>query len=330
MQRYKFDSDSLYSLKNELYKEIPGLYPELVTECYTEDNLIKVINKIQEIIDNPIITEEEMPKVNKEEITCFDEETNKKLNEIFSNNDLAFFGHGGAGETIINTEFKCKYPNLLSHFIPLSQTNESLSQFKAWPHKNCPQIAVMALNMHEYNPIYKPFKGEGSSGETLYSIANDYFVGYYDNDKGEFILNPNFKMRHEFDEECTVYQKEISVHAVSGPDEIVKFDKELGNIISILNSASNVTYLDEQGYKEVKEQILHKIKNLKELQDVITPEYIDKLEKKTETVDNQTNNTFDWNGDWGFPAPGSISPPSNNDIFGADLVFPSPDKPKTK
>lgn len=285
MKRYQFDSSNLTDLKKELYKTIPAIYPELVPECFTDDNLVKVINEIQRILDNPIVTEEEIPERKSEEITCFDEETNKKLNEIFSNKDLVFFGHGGAAEEIINSRFECKYPNLLSHFIQLEDTNESLSQFKSWPHKNCPQIAIMALNIHEYNPIYKTYKGRGSGNETMYSISNDYFIGYYDNDKGEFILNPNFKERHEYDEECTTYQDVFSAPAVSGPDEMIEFNTIVSETGILLRNSSHKVYLDEKGYKEVKENVLHKMKRLKELQDIIKTKYADLISGKKETVE---------------------------------------------
>ena len=295
MKRYTFDKDKFYELYDSLYKVNPGLYSELVIDCFTKENFIKVINGLQEILDNPKVTDVELPPVPREEITCFNEETNKKLNEIFSNKDLVFFGHGGAADKIIETEFRCKYPNLPSHFVQLNQTNESLSKLDKWPHKECSKVAIMALNIHEFNPIYKENNAESIYDETMYSIPNEYFVGYYDKEKSEFIMNPNFKERHELDNERTIYQTPFSAFQVDGPDEAKEFYGLIRNISNILYFSSNNSYLDERGYKQVKEQVLHKIKELKKLQDIMTPEYIEK-NKKSETYVESTPEEFDWSG----------------------------------
>lgn len=309
MKKYEFDSELYYKKLEELYPTTPGLLVNTIDyNCFTEENLNKIMDVTKEIIDNPIIKEVEIED-KKENINIFNERTNETINEIFHDDNLIFFGHGGHAKEIIDTEFKCRFSNLSSHFIPLDCTNESLELFKKWPHRNAEQIAVLALNKNEYNPIYKELETNSNYDENKYSISSDYFVGYYDSEKNEFIKNPNFKKRHDFDPECTIYQDEslqMSMSRIDGPEVIQDYYKKLELINRIMFFSSNKSMLDDIGYKKVCQKILYELKDLKELQNIITPEFIEEQRKKQEvqntyddTDETWDSSDFDDDIDWG-------------------------------
>lgn len=307
MKKYEFDSELYYKKLEELYPTTTRLLGNTIDyNCFTEENLNKIMDVTKEIIDNPIIKEVEIEDT-KENINIFNERTNETINEIFHDDELVFFGHGGRAKEIIDTEFKCRFSNLSSHFVPLDCTNESLELFKKWPHRNAKQIAVLALNKYEYNPIYKELETNSNYDENKYSISSDYFVGYYDSEKNEFIKNPNFKKRHDFDPECTIYQDEslqMSMTSIDGPEIINDFYNKLQLISRIMFFSSIKSMLDDIGYKKVCQKILYELKNLKELQNKITPEYLQELideYNKSKNSDNEYDNNIsdDWIDDWG-------------------------------
>ena len=308
MKRYTFNKEELNDLIEKLYPVEPGLYPRLDIKSFTKENLDRIISSIKRIIENPIIEDIEEDK-KEEKITCFSEETNKKMEEIFHNPDLLFYGHGGNAKAIMDDKFKCHYPNLGSHFVPLEGTDESLEKLKHWPHKESRYIAIMALNKHEFNPLYKERDRESSYDTDVYSIENEYFVGYYDAENDSFIPNPNFKTRHDFDPSTQLYPEEMVPNRglqVSGEKEAIDIYSEIEKI-SIILFCSSRFQLDEIGYKKFEQQILFRINKLMELQEKITPEILNKQEEKKEVVNDEGVESFDWDDDWIFPSPKSIN-----------------------
>ncbi|MBQ3474937.1 MAG: hypothetical protein IJH20_02065 [Bacilli bacterium] len=308
MKQYKFNTDELYKTINEVYPTKASMfYSELNYKDFTKENLDKIVSVIKEIINNPIIEDIPNSVDSKEVITCFSDKTNRIMNEIFNNTDLLFYGHGGNAEAIIADEFKCRYPNLQSHFVSLSSNNESLKKLKEWPHMACKQIAIMAINKHEFNPLYKKREATSTYDTNIYSIENEFFVGYYDSENDEFIKNPNFKERHDFNPDVTIYPDEMvktNGLFVDGPDEIVNIYKELDYLRRILYFSSYFE-LDEIGYKKLEQQVLYRINEIYILQEKITPEFIKQQDEKS--MNGITNDIKV--DEWGFPL---IEPNTNN------------------
>ena len=315
MKKYEFNNESFMDLINELYPTKGSLINlEIDYECFNEENLNKVINEVKRIIENPIIKDEVDTEVKKEKINIFGQETNSKLNEIFSNDDLLFFGHGGAAKEIIEGEFRCRYANIQSHFLQLECSNESLSNLKEWPHLNSKTIAIMALNRHEYNPLYNVREKRNDYDTDIYSIPNEYFVGYYDRNTDEFILNPNFKERHDFNPDSELYQDENineGFTIIDGPKLIQDYYKKMELIDRIMYFASLKANLDEIGYKKVCQKILNEVNVLQKLQEQITPEFIEEQIKKEKIIETQDDDTKiddedwvdSWEDDWGDSFP---------------------------
>ena len=283
MKRYSFDSEKLRTFIEDLYPFEGILNPTIDFNLLSKDNFELMCKCIMDVIENPIITEVDDFVPYRQQITIFDDETNKTLNEIFSNNDLMFFGHGGNGKVIMDTEFRCRYSAIDSHFVPLQINDETLAMFKDWPHKSASQIAIMALNIHEFNPIYK--YTDDPQRIDKFSIDNEYFVGYYDNSLGKFISNPNFKANHEYNPEATGYEidnVDMGIVTPSDLPEVREYFRLLYKISRALYFGSTSKYLDEHGALQMKKQVLNTLKKLTELQNQFTPEFFDEYNKKVE------------------------------------------------
>ena len=302
MKKYELDHNRYMDLFYDLYKTI-GLDDELVKESFTDANFNKLLIELEDIIANPIITEIEDVSDAKEEITIFQEKTNQFFNELLKDDDLVLYGHGGAGKAIIESEFHCRYANLQSHFLGLSKNNESLAKLKNWPHMGCTQIAIMALNQKEFNPIYRERKQNNSYDQDIYTIPNEYFVGYYDASSDTFHQNPNFKRRHEYDPTCTIYPREEFSNALkwaNGPEEAAKLYNELKEI-SLIMLFSSYQPIDELGYKNILAQIKDHIEKAKKLQRQIKPEQFDDFfeSKRKQSLNETVEEDFEfaWD-DW--------------------------------
>lgn len=303
MKKYEFSYNEFSDLFNELYKT-DGLDETLRKESFTKENFNLILKELQKIISNPLILEISEEKDDKEIIDIFQESTNKEFNELLADDDLMFFGHGGAGKKIIETEFHCRYPNLQSHFVGLSKTNKAFEMLKNWPHKGCNEIAIMALNKKEFNPIYREREQENVYDQDIYTIPNEYFVGYYDAVEDKFYKNPNFKRRHEYDPTCTIYPREefqTALRWMRGPEVAAKLYNEIREIILIMLFSSYQT-IDEDGYKNILEQIDNHINKAIKLQEQITPELFDEFfenerKKALETMLDESDEELVW-VDW--------------------------------
>lgn len=295
MERYVFNCDKLSDLIDNLYPT-RGLIESIDFNILTEENCKILVDSILDIINNPekeIIDDLDL-NINK--ISIFDEETNNKLNKIFSNKDLMFFGHGGDAKTIINNEFHCHYLTLDSHFLRLNISDEGLSIFYHWPHKDAHQVAIMALNIHEFTPIFKINNNPYSSDK--YVIDNSYFVGYYDRDLAKFIENPNFKSEHGYDPDAKYFemdQLEMGITSPEGPEEVKEFFVSIRKIARILLFANKKKILNDHGLVNLQKYILDSLKTIIELQSKFTPQLFEeyneilKNENEEEIEDDLTD-----------------------------------------
>lgn len=293
---YTFDNDSYYNLLEKLYLNNGFIFDY---DCLTKENLEQLEECLNKVIDNPILREKVSYREKGEEITCLPEQAKVVFDALFDNEDLVLYGHGGCAEEIINSgTFNCRYAELGSHFIPLDNTNESLSLLNNWPHRGASQIAIMALNVTEYNPIYKERDAISTYDTDVYSISSEYFVGYYDNEKSKFILNPNFKTIHDYDPECTLYEDNEKYYGLSlrvSDPNVREFLFILYKINCVLFFASNRN-LSERGYLNVKKQIKEYMKQAWKLQQSFTDEYIEEL-KKADMFQEIDEIAFDGIGD---------------------------------
>jgi len=311
-KKYCFNYEEYYNAFKEIYPTKGYAFNLKINyENFTKENLDKLFNILTNILNNPLIKEKENYEIIEEEITCLPNQTIEVFNKLFDNKALAIFGHGGAGKKIIESEgMYCRYPNLGSHFLQLSKTNESLSQLNDWPHLGSKQILIMALNNEELNPIYIKKSKKNSLNEE-YLIPNEYFVGYYDTDSKLFYLNPNFKIEHKYDELATgyVFDEEFFPLEINLDDvNIINLYRNLEKIFNVLYMASIKVNLSRRGYIEVTKQILKYMNDSYKIQDTLTPEYIENLkqneQKKIELENNNNDieNNFDeslWNfDDW--------------------------------
>lgn len=284
---YSFDYKK-YS--DELKKSYPiiGVFNMKVDyDCFTINNLDILMNVLKKIILNPIIQEKEITNdENEEDITCLAKQAKEIFNKLFANKNLVIYGHGGAGKKIIESDgMRCQYADLGSHFIGLTKTNDSLKVLNNWPHHNASQIAIMALNKTECNPIYIQREAKNSYDTEVNLIPNEYFAGYYDAITGTFVANPNFKIEHEYDERATgyVFDERFSQSNLSCNDSnICDLYDVLERINQVMYMASNMCYLSQKGYIDVLKQISVLIKKAYSIQKILNPEYIEKLKKEEE------------------------------------------------
>lgn len=287
---------------DEKYKIGGGNYHHIDYSLFTKENFDSVIDKLKDALYSSVEKESEIAEKEPEKIICFDEKTNKFFNELFKDEDLIIFGHGGAAEKIMESgEFRCRYANLGSHFLGLEKTNSSLAKLNSWPHMNCPQVAIMALNRREFMPLYYKRSSKSQYDTDNYSIPTEYFVGYYDASKGEFILNPNFKKRHELDPSLTLYYNEekFSYPSIANSDQNVReLYYELRRIGYIMYTAGET--LDKKGFKQLEKQIEELMLKTYEYQSKLTSEYLIEAKEKEEKERSEADSiVFDdeWEND---------------------------------
>lgn len=307
-KKYCFNYEEYFNAFEQIYPiKGSGFNLKIDYDGFTKKNLDKLFNILTKILNNPKIKEKEIYEIPKEEINCLPKQTIETFNKLFDNKELAIFGHGGAGKEIIESEgMYCRYPDLGSHFLQLTKTNESLNQLNDWPHLGSKQILIMALNNEELNPIYIKTDSKNSHNEE-YLIPNEYFVGYYDTESKFFYLNPNFKMEHKYDERATgyVFDEEFFPTAIDINDSnIINLYRTLEKIFNVLYMASIKVNLSKRGYIEVTKQILKYMNEACKIQDILTPEYIEKLKQnEQEKIEFENNNNIENNFDdsiWSF------------------------------
>ena len=191
---YYYDGSKFSELLEEKFPS--SAFEGVSIDEYSEDKVNEMMETLSEVLLNPKSKIMELPERTRENITCLSEKVREQIMSLFDDEDLLLYGHGGNAKEILETgKMYCHYNSTPSHFLPLSQTNESLDNFNHWPHKDAHQILIMGINQREFNPLFK--KEENGH----YSIPSEYFLGYYDRDLEEFVPNPEFKKRHEYKDE---------------------------------------------------------------------------------------------------------------------------------
>lgn len=302
---YSFDYEKYSDELKKLYP-IKGVFDMTVDyDCFTIDNLDKLMNVLKEIMFNPIIQEKEtINEEIEEDITCLPKQAKEVFDKLFANKDLVIYGHGGAGKEIIESDgMRCQHANLGSHFVGLSKTNASLTALNNWPHRNASQIAIMALNKTECNPIYIQREAENLYDTETNLIPNEYFAGYYDAITGTFVVNPNFKTEHEYDERATgyVFDERFSMGYLSCNDSNIRdLYGVLERISQVMYMASNMCYLSQKSYVDVLKQLSILIKKAYSIQKILNPDYIEEL-KKVEELEMQKGFEEQENSNDDFP-----------------------------
>lgn len=288
---YYFDYKKYVDTYQRLYP-VMGAMMRLDYSSLTKENLDKLIDVLQSVIVDVKVKDKIIDGVSNEEITCLSEQAKSAFDELFSNSDLAFYGHSGNVDEIMKSGvFRCRYANLGSHFVSLSKNNKSLSKLNDWPHGGYKKIIILALNKYEYNPLYIARESKGSYDPDIYSIPIEYFAGYYDVEKQEFVANPKFKTTHEYNPNASIYQKELAYNGpITSSSDVDEFMKSLKTIESIL-IVSSENGLSINGLKEVKKQIIDLINKVYSLQETFTSNYLkDVFYKDLEIV----NGSYDY------------------------------------
>ncbi len=275
---YYFDDSKYSELLDEVFPTNPMNPTASVSfSLYNRYTMDQIMDVLDGIILNPKTREVEVEEREREEITCLPDKVKNKIVSLFEDDDLLLYGHGGNAKEILETgKMMCKYCNIPSHFIPLSLTNESLAKLKHWEHRDAHQILIMGLDQREFNPIYR-------KEEKGYSIPSEYFLGYYDRDLEDFMVNPEFKRRHEYRDEDPA----IELHPGEFYPDRFFCEQEnfniilgcLGNIGQILG-ISKYFPLDKQGLEDVEKQVDYLRKNIYDEEDKITPEVTAKFRNK--------------------------------------------------
>ena len=294
---YCFDYEKYMEVLDRLYPT-EGISQNLNYDDFTQNNYDTLMKVLSDILEKPKLKDVKELEFDEEEITCLPDQAKKIFDQLFENKNLRIYGHGGAGKEIVESKgMKCKYNNLGSHFIQLTKTNESLSQLNNWHHKSSNQIAILVLNVTEYNPIYIDNK-VNEDYEDRYMIPNEYFAGYYDAIEQKFILNKNFKIEHNYDEHNTGYidEERMLGRGFSDDEKINELSQILNKIGLIMFFASTTSNLSRHGYSEVKKSILSLTRKAGEIQKILSPEYIQKLkEEQNKTLnysDDENNMNF--------------------------------------
>lgn len=291
---YYFDYKKYSDILDETYP-MTGLNDYLDYNTLTYDNFEKIKKVLEEVINNPKLKDYKVDEYRKyEELTCLSENAKQAFDQLFSNPDIYLYGHGGNAKEIIESEgFRCRYANLESHFIPLEHTNESLSKLDNWPHRGYNEIAILALNNTEYNPIYKERERKNTYDTDIYTIPNEYFAGYYDSETKTFTPNPNFKLTHEYNPEITRYEDEDRYsYRLHTQDQLINdYFRNLDKIRNIL-FFSKGRNLSKKGYIDVKSQAMNLLNKANEIQNKLSTEYIENLTKSENKI-NDLNDSFD-------------------------------------
>lgn len=278
MKKYYFDVTKFSNLVENLFKT--NINSKLIDyNSLTRENYDKIFSTLNEILSDIKVTNIEKNISPKDKITCLEEQPKKCLEELLIHDEYDVYGHGGAAKEIMKSgEFRCHYSNILSHFVPLNMTNDSLSKLNAWPHRGHDKILIMAIPKQEFNPIYKELPQKNSYDTDKFSISLEYMYGYYDATKKRFYLNDSFKKRHKYNPDNTIYQKEIIGYYRDDDPNVQQLLSTIETIRFIL-FMTEIRNLDLQGIEEVKNQIIDQIKILKKCTEVLTPEYIINISK---------------------------------------------------
>lgn len=278
----------------------------------TKDRLDKLMKVLHSVISDIKSREKTDLYDVDEEITCLSEQAKVSFEGLFANKDLILYGHGGAVDKIVESgKFTCKCCDLGSHFVCLEKSNESLSKLNAWPHRRHTQIAILALNAHEHNPIYIDNSAVESARDN-YEIPLEYFAGWYDAVRQLFVPNPMFKVSHSYNPAATIYPGQEhysgSFRGINLRDNLIcDFIYNL-ELIRYLLIHSSIKGLNLNGLMEIQKQFLRYIEKAYQLQEHITPEYLEKV--MSSQIENDYGNipvsgivgVDDWHGwgeDWG-------------------------------
>lgn len=256
VKAYYFDD---CEFEDKLKETFPAnLMGEVSGNAYSEEKVLALLELAKSTIENPKSREAVLNTLEKENITCLPDKVKDKILSLFDDPDILIYGHGGAAEEVLKSgRMKCKYANLESHFVPLSPTNQSLDNLNHWFHRDASQILIMGVNRREFNPVFRK-EDEG------YSISSDYFMGYYDRDKEEFVENPNFKKRHEYKEgkpDIELHIGEYWANGIYAEDE--EFNQVLRNLenINLIMVVSKYVPLNKEGIEDVSRQVSYFIKD---------------------------------------------------------------------
>lgn len=292
VESYYYDSSKFRELLDEKFPT--SVFSDVSIDTYSEEKVNELVGVLQDTLLKPKIKTMVLPDRIREDITCLPDKVKDKITSLFDDEDLLLFGHGGNAEEILKTgKMYCHYSNISSHFLALSQTNESLDNFNHWPHRDAHQILIMGINQKEFNPIFR-------KEDNKYSIPSEYFIGYYDRDLEDFIPNPDFKNRHEYVDEDPSLELHIGEYKpliVSA--ELEDFEQILGDFqsINVLLSATAYLPLDKKGITDVSKQALHFVKNIYQKTKKITPDVIKKY-KENNTLDSSNNSDDSWEFDF--------------------------------
>ena len=294
---YYYDGSKFSELLEEKFPS--SAFEGVSIDEYSEDKVNEMMETLSEVLLNPKSKIMELPERTRENITCLSEKVREQIMSLFDDEDLLLYGHGGNAKEILETgKMYCHYNSIPSHFLPLSQTNESLDNFNHWPHKDAHQILIMGINQREFNPLFK--KEENGH----YSIPSEYFLGYYDRDLEEFVPNPEFKKRHEYKDE----DPSIELHtgdyindssAISKQENFSRILQNFDNI-RLLLSISSYSPLDKKGIEDVSRQVSYFARDTYNQVKKLTPEVISNFKRSMASNTTRSNNHFDDLGDFDF------------------------------
>lgn len=256
VKAYYFDGSEFGDKLKETFPT--DLMGEVSSNAYSEEKVLALLDLAKSTIENPKSREAVLDTLEKEDITCLPDKVKDKILSLFDDPDILIYGHGGAaGEILKSGKMKCKYANLESHFVPLSPTNQSLNNLNHWVHRDASQILIMGINRREFNPVFR-------EEDKRYSISSDYFMGYYDRDKEEFVENPNFKKRHEYKEGKPSIELHVGgYYANRAYAEDEEFNQVLRNLenINLIMAISKYVPLNKEGIEDVSRQVSYFIKD---------------------------------------------------------------------
>ncbi len=256
VKAYYFDGSEFGDKLKETFPT--DLMGEVSSNAYSEEKVLALLDLAKSTIENPKSREAVLDTLEKEDITCLPDKVKDKILSLFDDPDILIYGHGGAaGEILKSGKMKCKYANLESHFVPLSPTNQSLNNLNHWVHRDASQILIMGINRREFNPVFR-------EEDKRYSISSDYFMGYYDRDKEEFVENPNFKKRHEYKEGKPSIELHVGgYYANRAYAEDEEFNQVLRNLenINLIMGLSKYVPLNKEGIEDVSRQVSYFIKD---------------------------------------------------------------------
>lgn len=296
---YYYDGSKFSKLLDEKFPKSMGIDSSVDFSLCSRQSIDEIMDSLKETLANPFMKQVEVLDSVRENITCLPDKVKDKIVSLFDDDNLLLYGHGGNADEILREgKMRCKYANISSHFIPLSQTNSSLDNLNHWPHRDAKKILIMGIDRREFNPIYR-------REDNGYSIPSEYFLGYYDKDLEEFIVNPLFKKRHEYREEDPSIELHTGeYHARSLYSDQENFQHILDNLtnINMILNLSSYLPLDQKGITGVAGQVLHLVKDTYEEVEKITPEAVSAYNstKTTNNNDRVSDNSIFTDEDWTF------------------------------